>query len=817
MTANRNSGPPVKAQEGTSRGQASGPPPPPVRRPASAGPPPPPQRPAASEPPVAAQARPVVSQPPPPPKRSRTPEPSLSAATVPRPGAPSSAPPPVPVRRAASQIPSQPPPNPIRRPSSNAPAPLAGQGAAPLAPWSPPVQGRPVTLPAFDAAVAPLAAQDKPAASSSAPGSASAPGPASENPFSKRTARVERPAQVPPSPPVERSTAASPFAPTPSFAPAPSASERRAAPNPFLSPPSVVEPSPSQPAQHPSPVEPTPIQPAVQASPVEPSPLQPVVPMPQVEPPAIQPAVPASPSEPTPIPPALHVSFVAPSPIPPAVQESPIEPTPISPALQVSFVEPAPIPHAVHASAVAAPLDAPAPVAAPYVPVAEPYVPVVSHAQAESHVQANAFETAPTEFAASETPIVSAEADASAAASPLRGEASTESESSAQPESPSAELSPAQPAGEERLAASNGESVVVEAEIQEQAPFAQPFPAPRPFSSSGSEMPVVITTPPPLRTERRASASNLVDLGRELLPRAGAWTQKKLRSSPRALVIGAPLAALLGILAVRGLVSRPKPAAPSEANGNVVAEVAAATPAAPVAPAAQVASAAAPSSPILVSTGSAPAATPPTADSGELSSAISHGLPALEALAQKFPKDAQVALALASQQAQAQRFEAAIDSIERAIAIDPKSPQNGKVMGILWRAAQSGASEASFAALRKLGARGSDIAFDLATTAGVRDSVRERAKGELDKSLSPEASEDTRVASALLLAPSCDARKALLSRAEREGGKRTQTMLEQFSRGSACTSSSDKACNACLTGSPELSHALSQLSTGSHK
>jgi hypothetical protein len=158
-----------------------------------------------------------------------------------------------------------------------------------------------------------------------------------------------------------------------------------------------------------------------------------------------------------------------------------------------------------------------------------------------------------------------------------------------------------------------------------------------------------------------------------------------------------------------------------------------------------------------------------------------------------------------------------VESVERVIAADPKAAQNGKVMGILWRSAQSSASEPSFAALRKLGARGSDIEFDLATTAGVRESVRQRAKTELGTSLSAEASADTRVATALLLAADCSARQALLSRAEREGGKRTQTMLEQFSRGAPCTSSTDKSCNACLTGSPELAHALAQVSAGGGK
>jgi len=194
--------------------------------------------------------------------------------------------------------------------------------------------------------------------------------------------------------------------------------------------------------------------------------------------------------------------------------------------------------------------------------------------------------------------------------------------------------------------------------------------------------------------------------------------------------------------------------------------------------------------------------------------ALTRGLPALEALTAKFPADAQVAIALAGQQAQAQRYEAAVASVEHALEVDPGSAQNGKVMGVLWRAAQSPASEQSFLCLRKLGARGTDIAFDLATTNGVRESVRERAKAELTNYLAFDASADTRAATALLLAPDCTSRKALLDRAESDGGKRTLSMLERFARGAGCTSSSDGACNACLMGSPVLAHALSKLGAG---
>ncbi|HYP78530.1 MAG TPA: hypothetical protein VER12_21305 [Polyangiaceae bacterium] len=499
--------------------------------------------------------------------------------------------------------------------------------------------------------------------------------------------------------------------------------------------------------------------------------------------------------------PRVHVSPVAPPVEQPALESWLVPTIEASSAAAAEPVE-ADLPNVVESPLTPAVADQLAPESA--------LAPAVEQTVVETR-PANTFETAPTEFAASETPIGSVDEAAPVDAAPAEGVAANYFPTN---EAPVAQLAPElQPS--ETPTPSSPESVIAEGEIQDQAvTIARPFPAPRSFTSSGSEMPVVISAPSTRFRDSIGQGSKLFDLGREFLPRAQAWSRKSLRATPRTLVIGAPLVALLGIWAIRSLISHPKHTTVAEANPQLAAEIAAATPA----PRATTnASAATAASPILVSTSAAPAAAPPAADARELASAVSHGLPALEALAQKFPSDPQVGIALASQQAQAQRFEAAVQSLEHVIAADPKSAQNGKVMGILWRAAQSSASDASFLALRKLGAKGADIAFDLATTAGVRESVRERAKGELSKSLSPDASEDTRVASELLLASDCEARKALLPRAEREGGKRTQIMLEQFSRGNACTSTTDKACNACLTGSPALAHALAQVSLGSQK
>jgi len=684
------------------------------------------------------------------------------------------------------------------------------QAAAPLEPWTPPVQGRPVTLPAFDAPAAPVTAAPRPATAAIAPAAPVAQSPASPSPEPAQANPFAQPAKANP---FAQPAAANPFA-QPALA---NQLAEQAHENPFAHP---MQPNPfAEPAQ------PHPFVRPIPASPVA----APVLASPALSQAELSPVAPALEPTPTPIAPVVYASH----------SERPVYTSPFEPREDVNpIVRPQPstlehptaeAPLQVHTSESVQPVVEAAPIAAPQFtapvipepvlpepPIAEARVeapvqassvelPVVPEPVAEAAPSASAFETAPTEFAASETPISDVEA---ARAETHAAEAVPE----LGPEVTAAELTPvATPPS------ANAESVIGESEIQEQAPIAQPFPALAParsFTSSGSEMPVVITTPAPHKQDSMGPSSNLFGLGREFLPRAQAWSKKNLRENPRALVIAAPLVALLGIWGIRSAVSHPKHATNVEASAELAAQPQTATPALPSTAAA---SPAAVASAILVSASAAPAAPAATADAAELASATSHGLPALEALAQKFPADTQVGLALASQQAQAQRFEAALASIERVISVDAKSAQNGKVAGILWRAAQSDASEASFSTLRKLGGRGADVTFDLASTAGVRDSVRERAKTELTKSLSPEASTDTRVASALLLAPDCASRKALLGRAEHEGGKRTQVMLERISRGSACSSNSDKACNACLTGSAELSKALSQLNTQGQK
>jgi tetratricopeptide (TPR) repeat protein len=323
------------------------------------------------------------------------------------------------------------------------------------------------------------------------------------------------------------------------------------------------------------------------------------------------------------------------------------------------------------------------------------------------------------------------------------------------------------------------------------------------------------------------NAKRLLPPVKRVVPQATRWARRTVNATPRAVLVTAPIVALFAIWLVHGIATRHRH--PSQAvalaaspalRTTLLTQAAASQPVA--APLAAVATGAESSAArvepiaaeIITPALTATANPPPLADDSELRAALAQGLPAMEGLAAKYTADPQVLVTLASAQAQAQRYDAAIETIDRALDSAPNTAQNGKIMGILWRAAQSPAGEEAFACLRKLGGRGSDVELDLATTPGVRDVVRERAKTELASHLALDASSDTRAATALLLAPDCATRQSLLERAERDGGKRTLALLERFSRGAGCTSGSDGSCNACLAGSAALQDAIAKLSAG---
>jgi hypothetical protein len=96
-------------------------------------------------------------------------------------------------------------------------------------------------------------------------------------------------------------------------------------------------------------------------------------------------------------------------------------------------------------------------------------------------------------------------------------------------------------------------------------------------------------------------------------------------------------------------------------------------------------------------------------------------------------------------------------------------------------------------------AYGADIMFDVATADRFPGALRNQARAWLrtrkfERVSTPEAA----VAAALLVAPSCKVRKALVKRAENVGDARSKELLQEFARGQGCGAKESKPCNACL-------------------
>lgn len=214
------------------------------------------------------------------------------------------------------------------------------------------------------------------------------------------------------------------------------------------------------------------------------------------------------------------------------------------------------------------------------------------------------------------------------------------------------------------------------------------------------------------------------------------------------------------------------------------------------------------------STTIAPPAPKPKPEEVSRAVAAAGSLSELEALSSKFPDSAEVWVALARRHVQDKAFGEALSATQRALSLDPRVRQDGKLATVLWSAAQSDDSEAAFNLLRSMDAQGADILLDLATTTAVRQSVRDRARADV---ASPRfravAGPDAKAAAGLFLAPDCDARRSQLAQAQREGRHRTLRLLEAYEKGGGCHFAGDSTCGDCLRGSPELAEARNAIRT----
>jgi len=202
------------------------------------------------------------------------------------------------------------------------------------------------------------------------------------------------------------------------------------------------------------------------------------------------------------------------------------------------------------------------------------------------------------------------------------------------------------------------------------------------------------------------------------------------------------------------------------------------------------------------------------AQESDLQNAQKTGVLALEALSQKYPRDARLSLELGRSALLAKDYVKAVGAVGRALNLDPTLAESKQVSSILFQTAQvKAASDASFALMfGPMGKRGPDIAYDLAATESVKLWVRTRAdqglrSPDFNRLTTPELS----IAVALRFATTCPQRYALLPRAKEIGDERALGYLNLYKSTTGCGRRQRDDCYACLRADSRLNDTIEAI------
>jgi serine/threonine protein kinase len=203
-----------------------------------------------------------------------------------------------------------------------------------------------------------------------------------------------------------------------------------------------------------------------------------------------------------------------------------------------------------------------------------------------------------------------------------------------------------------------------------------------------------------------------------------------------------------------------------------------------------------------------------TASESELLGAQKAGVPAFEALIEKYPSDARLSLELGRAALAAKDYVRAVASVGRALSLEPTLASNKQLANILFQTAQvKAASDATFALLfGPMGKHGPDTVYDLAATEVVKLWVRTRAdlalrSPDFSRLSTPELS----IAVALRFATTCPERYALLPRAKEIGDERALGYLNLYRATTGCGRRQQEDCYACMRGDSRLSDAIDAI------
>ncbi|HEY5955267.1 MAG TPA: hypothetical protein VIV60_01890, partial [Polyangiaceae bacterium] len=202
------------------------------------------------------------------------------------------------------------------------------------------------------------------------------------------------------------------------------------------------------------------------------------------------------------------------------------------------------------------------------------------------------------------------------------------------------------------------------------------------------------------------------------------------------------------------------------------------------------------------------------APSVELALARATGTQSLNALALKYPADAVVIVELAKAQFVKGDYSASAGNVARALVVDPAMTDNDEVASLLWKAVQKRECGDSVFKLLEgpMGARGSDILYDLSTTADMRRDIRARASQYFSSGRYRTASSPALLALiGLKAAVTCEERKRFVEQAATLGDERFLPVLEALRTKSGCGPAKRDACNACLRTASLLDHSVEAL------
>jgi serine/threonine-protein kinase len=208
-----------------------------------------------------------------------------------------------------------------------------------------------------------------------------------------------------------------------------------------------------------------------------------------------------------------------------------------------------------------------------------------------------------------------------------------------------------------------------------------------------------------------------------------------------------------------------------------------------------------------------------TASANDIQDAQKSGLPALSSLADKYPRDARLALQVASAELAAKDYVQAVGWVGRTLNLDPTLSDDKQVASILFQTAQvRPASDASFALLfGPMGSHGPDVVYDLAATEIVKLWVRTRADTWLRSAdFSKVATPALSVAVALRFSTNCPQRSALLPRAKTDGDARSLGYLNQYRATTGCGRRHRDDCYACLRSDSRLADTIAAIHDRSH-